>query len=171
MPPMKTAKAVSTEQRLNTHVTTGGHRLTLPASGALTLSTSFQTIPGLTTSLAVGTWHIYARMLMTNPGTAGQGFTGWQVTGSGGLTASNGRWSVTELVTSGTVAAADFNTLGSPINSTVVPGTGGAPRVAEIQGLFIISVAGTISIQMKQATAAACTVVQYGTFAEVFLVT
>lgn len=146
-------------------------RMTLGATGPLALTTSLQTIPGLTASLAVGTWHIGAQLLISNPGTASQGVFTFSLPGSGGLTVSNGRFSVIELGATGSVATADFTTFGNTLTSGVAPGTGGLNRVAYIHAIFVVSVAGTISVQMKQAATAACTVVQYGTFAEVFPVT
>lgn len=95
----------------------------------------------------------------------------FQVTASGGLTASSGRTSFVELGQTGSVATAQFATLGTLVASGLAPGSGGLDRVVYIDGLFDISVAGTISIQIKQAATVAITVVQFGTYLEVFPVT
>ena len=141
-------------------------RLSLGATGSLALTTSLQTMPGLSAALAVERYRIHAQLLCQNPnGSAGQGVMSFQVTASGGLTASSGRTSFVELGQTGSVATAQFATLGTLVAS------GGLDRVVYIDGLFDISVAGTISIQIKQAATVAITVVQFGTYLEVFPVT
>jgi hypothetical protein len=65
------------------------------------------------------------------------------------------------------VGAADGTGLGGTI-SGAAPGTGGANKLTYIDGVFVISVAGTVSVQMSQAATAACDVLQYPSYLEIF---
>jgi len=142
-------------------------RNTNGATSSLTFTTSLQTVPGLTISLGVGTYRIHAQILINNPGTAGQGTITIQTTLQGGLTVSNGRWSVTEIVAgTGNVVWANYDAFGNSMSSGNAPGANTNNRTWTVDGYAIVSVAGTLAIQMKQAATAACNTVQYGTYLE-----
>lgn len=145
-------------------------RLTLPATGGLTLTTGLQTIPGLTCTLAVGTWHVRGLLLLHNPATAGQGAPSIQLTASGGLTAANGRFVCYEVHAANGVGVADGTGLGGLLTGAA-PSTGGANQVWNFDGIFVITVAGTLAVQMKQAATAASDILQYPSYLEVFPVT
>ena len=50
----------------------------------------------------------------------------------------------------------------------VHPGTGGANHVVRFDGYFVVTVAGTLNVQIKQAATAAITIPQYGTYLEIY---
>lgn len=153
-------------------VTYNTGRNTNGATSPLTFTTSLQTVPGLTISLGVGTYRIHAQILINNPGTAGQGTITIQTTLQGGLTVSNGRWSVTEIVAgTGNVVWANYDAFGNSMSSGNAPGANTNNRTWTVDGYAIVSVAGTLAIQMKQAATAACNTVQYGTYLETMPVT
>jgi hypothetical protein len=106
--------------------------------------------------------------LLINPPAAAGGTLGYQVAGT--ATVSNGRYGMTECNGTGGGAtgnvAAEYNTLGNPVNGTA-PG-GAASRVTRIEAYFVVTVTGTLNIQMKQTATANATVVQYGTYAELY---
>lgn len=142
-------------------------RNTNGATSPLTFTTSLQTVPGLTINLGVGTYRIHAQILVNNPGTAGQGTITIQTTLQSGLTVSNGRWSVTEIVAgTGNVVWANWDSFGNSMSSGNAPGANTNNRTWTVDGFAIVSVAGTLAIQMKQAATAACNTVQYGTYLE-----
>lgn len=145
-------------------------RLTVAATGALTVSTALQTVPGLSGPLGVGTYAVRGQMYCTVPVTAGQGQISYQLTASGGLTASAGRATWTETHAANGVGTSDAQTLGT-LQPGVTPGTGGANHVVKFDGIFVISVAGTINVQIKQAASALITVLQYPSYLEIYPVT
>jgi hypothetical protein len=146
-------------------VTYNTGRNTNGSTGPLSLTTSFQTVPGLTISLGVGTYTIHSQLLISVPGAGGT--ISYQATASGGLTASNGRIALVEVFGGNT--ASDYTTLGSTLTGSSPAGA--TNRVSRLEGLFVISVAGTLNIQVKQAATANATVVQYGSYLEAFPVT
>lgn len=146
-------------------------RNTNGATSPLTFTTSLQNVPGLTLHLGVGEYRIHAQILINNPGTAGQGTITIQTTLSGGLTVSNGRWSAHEVVASTGSTWANWDLFGNSMSSANAPGANTFNRTWTVQGHLIVSVAGTLAIQMKQAATVACNSVQYGTYLESMPVT
>ncbi len=141
-------------------------RQTLPASGPLTVSASMQTVPGLSASLAVGTYHVHGQLLLSVPTTGSQGLITYRLNGAGGLIASNGGASWVETHESNGVGTSVFWPLGTTING-VAPGTAGADQVVKFDGIFVVTVAGTINVQIAQAATSAISVAQFGTYLEV----
>ena len=164
---MTSEKTYDTAQRLDAHIT-AAHAV-YPATGGLGLSAPQQTVPGLSAPLDIGQWRVHAQLLLSVPVTAGQGQLFFRTFASGGLTAS-GRVSIVETHAVNGVGASDFGLLGDTING-IAPGTSGANEVVKFDGYFVVSVAGTLNIQAAQASTAAVTIVQFGTYLEVFGVT
>lgn len=141
-------------------------RLTLPSTGALTLTSSLQTVPGLSASLAAGTY-VFDGLLLISVTTGGGTMT-YEGTCAAGLTFSDGRISFTELVSNAPVAGAEYNTFATQIAMTNALGT--ANRLTYVKGWGVVSVAGTLNIQAKLSSGSA-SILQYGTFLNVFPVT
>lgn len=142
-------------------------RNTNVATGSLNLTTSMQNVPGLSLTLGVGTYCIRGLVLINNPGTGSQGQLQFRMHGTGGLTCSNGRIAFTELFASAGVQGDYTNS--PPLDYTIngsTPGTSGEDRRLYIDGIVVVSVAGTMSVQLTQGSTSACNTVQYGTFIE-----
>jgi hypothetical protein len=141
--------------------TTG--RNTNPATGVLNLTTSFQLVPGLSVSLGVGTYAIHCQVLVNPPASAG-GTVSYRFTATGGLTDSSSRFGLTEVFGGNT--ASSTQPLGTQMDGSA-PG-GATDRVARMEGTIVVSVAGTLQMQMKQAATANAATYQAGTYIEAF---
>jgi hypothetical protein len=138
-------------------------RNTNAATGTLSFTTSFQVVPGLSVSLGVGTYAIHCQVLVNPPASAG-GTVSYRFTATGGLTASSSRFGLTEVFGGNT--ASSTQPLGTQMDGSA-PG-GATDRVARMEGTIVVSVAGTLQMQMKQAATANAATYQAGTYIEAF---
>lgn len=141
-------------------------RLSLGATGPLTLSSSLQNIPGISCTLGVGTYVIEAQLAI-NPSTSG-GNMSYQGTCSGGLVNLHGRLAFTEIVTNAVVSGCDYVNVGTTYTSTNA--LGGSDRVTTVRGWAVFTAPGTFAIQAKLSSGAA-TIQQYPTYMQIFPVT
>jgi hypothetical protein len=141
-------------------------RQTNNASNLLALTTSMQTVPGLSAVLGAGSYRVRAQCLISNPGTGGQGAISYRLHPTGGLTASSGRASVLATHAANGITVSDFATLDTTLTATgavITPNI-----VATFDGFFVFSAGGTINVQLSQAATAAVTVVQNGSYLDIY---
>lgn len=159
---MASDKSYATEQRLAALI--ASHQ-TVTASGPLTLSASFQTVPGLSVDLVAGEYHVRAQ-IMLNPSVSG-GFPAYQYSGSGGLAFSHGRLVITELFPVGTITMDWGADAALPFALTSGSSVGGGlvDRLATFDGYLNVSTPGTLNIQAK-LSAGSGSMVQFGSYLE-----
>ncbi len=138
-------------------------RLTLPATGQLTLTTSMVTVPGLSAALGLGTYHFRAQLLI-NPVSAG-GAISYRTHATNGLVQSSGRCSIVELFP-GAPVLTDYALLDVTLTGSA-PGSGNS-RITTFDGIMTVSTPGTLNIQVSQAAAANGNTLQVGTYLEIF---
>ena len=159
---MTSDKAYDVEQRLNALVAA---RRTFTASSPLTLSASYQTVPGLAAALDAAEYHVRAQILV-NPTVSG-GTPSYQYNGSGGLALSHGRLTITELYAVSNVSAdyAGDAALPAALTSVGSVGAGLLNRLVTFDGYLNVTTAGTLNIQAKLSSGSG-SIVQYGSYLE-----
>lgn len=141
-------------------------RLTLGA-GALTLTGSLTTIPGLTAPLAIGTYHFCGQILI-NP-TASGGALSYQLASSGGLAASGMRTAFNETTAGNAAVVSDYVANFAAFTGGTI-GAGLAHRICVYDGWIVVSTPGTLNMQMS-VSAGGAGVLQFGSYLEIFPVT
>ncbi len=161
------SKSDLTEQRLNSLIT---GRQAARASLPLTLSASFQTVPGLSLALAAAEYQVDA-LLMLNPSVSG-GTPAYQYNGSGGLALSHGRLVIAEYFATGNITG-DWGAdaaLPFALTSASVVGAGLVDRFVTFSGVLQVSTPGTLNFQAKLSSGSG-SMVQWGSFCKARLLT
>lgn len=140
-------------------------RLTLAATGALSVSAALQTVPGLTVNLAVGNYEITGQLLL-NP-TVGGSTMEYQGTQTNSLNVTNGRLAFVDISGTGTVLGSNYSTFGNLIAMNSNLGT--TQVVSRFEGYAQVGTAGTLSIQARfVAAAATCSILQFGSIMRIW---
>jgi hypothetical protein len=159
---MSDEKSYDNAQRLDSHVT--GHRYALAATGALSLGSSKQTMPGLAAALDAGGKYLYEAVLLLNFQSSG-GNLSYRVHPTGGLTAAQFRAVSIELCEGVYPETDRTETLDNSLAGGNI-GSGLSDRFTTVRGYIEVGVAGTLNIQVALSSGAGNSM-QYGSFLDI----